>query len=124
MRLTPRPYRRSREALRIARAGGACRRATLRSVRRPSGPPSSPDPPPGTPGTGPARRPRRRDRHGRGIRGALAPSSVPLAQTRAETFDDLVLDAVDQVELTVRQDPALADRVAAVELGVEDVPPE
>jgi hypothetical protein len=47
-----------------------------------------------------------------------------LSQTRAETFDDLVLDAVDQVELTVRDDTALADRVAAVELGVEDVPPE
>ena len=37
-------------------------------------------------------RPSRRDRHGRGLRGRLVPAEVPLARTRAEQFDDLVLD--------------------------------
>jgi predicted Zn-dependent protease with MMP-like domain len=49
---------------------------------------------------------------------------VPLSRTRAETFDDLVLDAVEEVEHAVRDDARLADQVAAVELGVEEVPPE
>src|SRR5690606_20746780 len=44
--------------------------------------------------TGPGRRPGR-DRHGRGMRGRLVPASVPLARTRAEIFDDLVLDTVE-----------------------------
>ena len=35
----------------------------------------------------------RRDRHGRGLRGRLVPADVPLARSRAEQFDDLVLDA-------------------------------
>ena len=44
------------------------------------------------------RTPRRRDRRGRGLRGALMPSSVPASRTRAERFDDLVLDAVDDLD--------------------------
>ena len=40
----------------------------------------------------------RRDRHGRGLRGRLVPDSVPLARSRAEQFDDLVLDAVEDIE--------------------------
>jgi hypothetical protein len=69
-------------------------------------------------------RPRRRDRHGRGIRGSLAPAGVPLSRTRPERFDDLVLDAVDDVERAVKGDIALSARLAAVEYGVEEVPPE
>ena len=40
-----------------------------------------------------AARIRRRDRHGRGLRGVLAPPGVPLYRTRTERFDDLVLQA-------------------------------
>ena len=46
-----------------------------------------------------------------------------MVRSRAEQFDDLVLDAVEQVEQAVRDDPALAARIAAVALAVEDVPP-
>ena len=65
----------------------------------------------------PATPPRRRDRRGRGLRGALMPSSVPASRTRAERFDDLVLDAVDDL------DPRWREPLAAVEVAVEDVPP-
>jgi predicted Zn-dependent protease with MMP-like domain len=59
-----------------------------------------------------------RDRHGRGLRGRLVPASVPLARTRAEIFDDLVLDAVEALE------GRFAGELAGVEFAVEDVPPE
>lgn len=79
---------------------------------------------PGEPGgSAEGLRARGRDRHGRGLRGELAPREVPLSRTRAEVFDDLVLDAVEEVEDAVADDPALVARLAAVELGVEDVPP-
>ena len=57
------------------------------------------------------------------MRGPLAPSDVPVVRSRAEQFDDLVLDAVERVERVVRHDDTLAARVAAVALAVEDVPP-
>ncbi|WP_345583129.1 metallopeptidase family protein [Streptomyces prasinosporus] len=53
---------------------------------------------------GPA--PRRRDRHGRGMRGPIAPPQVPLAASRAEAFADLVQDSVERLE---RRWPQLAD---------------
>ncbi len=59
---------------------------------------------------------RRRDRRGRGIRGPLMPPGAPARRTRAERFDDLVLDALARVE---RSWPA----VSGTELAVEDVPP-
>lgn len=62
------------------------------------------------------RRPRR-DRHGRGLRGPLAPPELPLARTRAERFDDLMLDAVEHVE------HRFSEQLARVEFAVEDVPP-
>ena len=65
----------------------------------------------------PATPPRRRDRRGRGLRGALMPSSVPASRTRAERFDDLVLDAVDDL------DPRWREPLSEVEVAVEDVPP-
>ncbi len=49
---------------------------------------------------------------------------MPLSRTRSESFDELVLDAVEDVEDALRDDPDLAARVTAVELGVEEVPPE
>ncbi len=76
------------------------------------------------------KRPRHRDRHGRGIRGSLAPVDVPVSLTRAARFDEHVLDAVEQVERAVAAeqgdspDPSLVERLAAVEYGIEEVPPE
>ncbi|HVU90984.1 MAG TPA: metallopeptidase family protein, partial [Jatrophihabitans sp.] len=68
------------------------------------------------PGARRGRPPRRRDRRGRGIRGHLAPVGVPLHRTRGEEFDDLVMDAVDELE------EHWAAELAGVEFAVEDVP--
>jgi predicted Zn-dependent protease with MMP-like domain len=59
---------------------------------------------------------RRRDRHGRGVRGPLAPVGSPLNRSRAERFDDLVLQAVAQLE------PRWESELAGVEFVVEEVP--
>ncbi|PZM95191.1 MAG: hypothetical protein DIU79_07960 [Actinobacteria bacterium] len=59
-----------------------------------------------------------RDRHGRGLRGRLVPATVPLARTKAEIFDDLVLDTVESLERR------FAKELAGVEFAVEDVPPD
>src|SRR5919202_1552168 len=58
----------------------------------------------------------RRDRHGRGLRGRLVPPSVPLFRSRAQQFDDLVLDAVEDLEQRWERE------LAGVEFAVEDVP--
>ena len=52
--------------------------------------------------TAPTGLPRRRRRHGRGIRGPLAWPPVPAMTSRAERFDDLVLE----VEEVPPSDPA------------------
>jgi predicted Zn-dependent protease with MMP-like domain len=59
---------------------------------------------------------RRRDRHGRGLRGPLAPAGSPLYRSRSERFDDLVLAAVAQLE------PRWEAELAGVEFAVEEVP--
>lgn len=59
---------------------------------------------------------RRRDRRGRGLRGRLVPIDAPLSRSKAEAFDDLVLDAVESL------DPRWAEAVDEVEFAVEDVP--
>lgn len=64
----------------------------------------------------PERRPARRDRHGRGLRGPLLPTDLPASRTRAERFDDCVLDAVERLERR------WSTELAAVEFAVEDVP--
>lgn len=51
------------------------------------------------------------------MRGPLAPSHVPIARSRGERFDELVLDAVDRLK------PRWSKQLAAVEFAVEDVPP-
>ncbi len=51
------------------------------------------------------------------LRGPLLPASLPAARTRAERFDDLVLDAVELLERR------WAEQLAGVEFAVEDVPP-
>lgn len=59
----------------------------------------------------------RRDRRGRGLRGRLAPATVPVSRTRSEAFDDLVLDAVDELA------EHWSAELAGVEFAVEEVPP-
>ncbi|MFD9124216.1 metallopeptidase family protein [Kitasatospora sp. NPDC059571] len=61
------------------------------------------------------RRPRHRDRHGRGMRGPLAPPQVPISLTRSELFDDYVRESVERLE---RRWPQLVD----VEFAVQEVP--
>ncbi|MFI9310403.1 metallopeptidase family protein [Streptomyces triculaminicus] len=60
-------------------------------------------------------RPRHRDRHGRGMRGPIAPPQVPLSASRAEAFVDLVQDSAERLE---RRWPQLS----AVEFLVLEVP--
>ena len=69
---------------------------------------------------------RRRDRHGRGVRGRLlAPTAhvngrevaVPLWRSRSDRFDDLVRDAINDLELRWSRE------LDGVEFAVEDVPP-
>jgi predicted Zn-dependent protease with MMP-like domain len=72
------------------------------SVPRPGGPPPS--------------RIRRRDVRGRGLRGTLTSQDVPLYRSRAQRFDDLVLEAVAQLE------PRWQAELAGVEFAVEEIP--
>lgn len=77
--------------------------------------------PSGTVPTGDSRKPaapriRRRDRHGRGLRGMLAPPHTPLYRSRAERFDDLVLQAVSQLE------PRWEAELSGIEFAVEEIP--
>lgn len=67
-------------------------------------------------GSARARKRAARDRRGRGLRGALVPPEVPRARSRAEQFDDLVLDAVEHLE------GRWGSELDGVEFAVEDVP--
>ncbi|MEC4020926.1 metallopeptidase family protein [Streptomyces sp. H27-D2] len=60
-------------------------------------------------------RQRRRDRHGRGMRGPIAPPQVPLAASRADAFVDLVHDSVERLERSWPQ-------LSSVEFSVREVP--
>ncbi|NYF99119.1 metallopeptidase family protein [Janibacter cremeus] len=60
---------------------------------------------------------RYRDRRGRGIRGPLAHPGVPAMTSRAQAFDDLVLDVARRYEAV------LGRRWSQVEFAVEEVPP-
>jgi predicted Zn-dependent protease with MMP-like domain len=60
---------------------------------------------------------RHRDRRGRGIRGPLIPQTLPAYRSRAESFDDLVLEAAQHLERR------WAQQMANVQFAVEDVPP-
>lgn len=50
------------------------------------------------------------------MRRPLVPAGLPLSRTRAEEFDDLILDAVEHLEQRWR------DELAGVEFAVEEVP--
>src|SRR5262245_18742665 len=63
------------------------------------------------------RRTRLRDRRGRGLRTPLAPREVPIARSRAARFDDLVVDAIEDLARH------MADELQTVEFAIEDVPP-
>ncbi|MCU1678192.1 MAG: metallopeptidase family protein [Frankiales bacterium] len=52
------------------------------------------------------------------MRGILLPSSTPAWRTRAERFDDAILDAVETIERRAGK------KVARIEFAVEEVPPE
>lgn len=58
-----------------------------------------------------------RDRHGRGLRGPLAPPSSPATVARLDRFGDLVADAVDRLE------PNWGKHLRAVDVEVADAPP-
>ncbi|TNC21288.1 metallopeptidase family protein [Amycolatopsis alkalitolerans] len=58
----------------------------------------------------------RRDRHGRGLRGPLYPASLPAAASRAEKFDQLVLDQLEPIEARWR------DQLTKLDVAVDDVP--
>ena len=60
---------------------------------------------------------RRRDRRGRGPRGPLVPPHLPGHRSRAQRFDDHVLDAVERLERR------WARQLRGTEFAVEDVPP-
>jgi predicted Zn-dependent protease with MMP-like domain len=51
------------------------------------------------------------------MRGPLAPDDSPIYRTRAERFDDLVLQAVSRLE------PRWEAELATVEFAVEEIPP-
>lgn len=63
----------------------------------------------------------RRDRHGRGVRGALAPASVPITQTSAERFEQIVLSGLDRLERRWLPGVAPVD-LRTVAVAVEDIP--
>lgn len=64
------------------------------------------------------RSPTRRDRRGRGPRTPLIPADLPGARTRAEQFDEAVLEAASELEARWPRE------VAAIEFAVDDVPPD
>ncbi|WKK21583.1 metallopeptidase family protein [Streptomyces olivoreticuli] len=78
----------------------------------------SPAPPPATAGGAPSPagpRPRHRDRHGRGMRGPIAPPQVPLSVSRGEAFVDLVHDSAERLE-------RLWPQLSAVDFVVREAP--
>jgi len=59
---------------------------------------------------------RRRDRHGRGLRGPLAPPASPATVPRADQFGELVVAAVDRLE------PRWSPYLTAVDVEIVDIP--
>ena len=57
-----------------------------------------------------------RDRRGRGLRGPLAKDGTPLAMSRSQRFDEIVIGTVESLGRRWRE------QLANVEFAVEDVP--
>ncbi len=60
--------------------------------------------------------PARRDRRGRGLRTPLLPTDVPASRTRAQRFDQAVLEAIADLE------ERWPGRLDAIEFAVDEVP--
>jgi len=58
-----------------------------------------------------------RDTHGRGLRRPLLPPTVPAYRTRAEEFDEVVMEAAERLQAR------WGSTWGAVEFGVADIPP-
>ena len=58
----------------------------------------------------------RRDRRGRGLRGPLYPSTVPVARSRSQRFDGLVLEALEPIEQRWHAE------LTQLDVAVDDVP--
>ncbi|WP_460539441.1 metallopeptidase family protein [Glycomyces halotolerans] len=63
----------------------------------------------------------RRDRHGRGMRGPLAPSALPMRRTPVEEFNALVLQSVNAIERRLGE--SMGANLRHIEFAVEEVPP-
>ncbi len=59
---------------------------------------------------------RSRDRRGRGLRGALYPRNTPAFRSRAERFDNAVLEALEPIEQRWH------DQLTQLDVAVDDVP--
>jgi hypothetical protein len=67
----------------------------------------------------------RRDRHGRGLRGPLAPRALPISKTPSERFDALVMDIVASMERRLGESMGPDHgSLRHVEFAVGDVPPQ
>ncbi len=71
---------------------------------------------PSGPGGAPIRRRAARDRRGRGLRTPLLPAQLPAARTRAQQFDQAVLEAVADLE------DRWPNELASIEFAVDEVP--
>ncbi|WP_458107104.1 metallopeptidase family protein [Arthrobacter sp. R3-55] len=60
---------------------------------------------------------RRRNRHGRGLRGELMLPSLPGFRTRAERFDDMVLDSAERLQ------DMWGQQLDGVLFAVDEIPP-
>ncbi len=59
---------------------------------------------------------RRRNRRGRGLRGELLPQHLPGSRSRAEQFDDWVLDSVQRLERL------WGERIQDLQIVVQEIP--
>ncbi|MBG6191893.1 hypothetical protein IWX64_002862 [Arthrobacter sp. CAN_A212] len=66
--------------------------------------------------SGPGFSRRRRNRHGRGLRGQLIPPHLPGARSRAERFDEWVMESAQRLERL------WGERILDLQMVVQDIP--
>lgn len=66
----------------------------------------------------------RRERHGRGMRGPLAPSGLPMRRTPVEEFNAVVLQTVNAIERHMTETMGAGSHLRSIEFAVEEVPPQ